>query len=194
MDLTIEQQKYVILKAVELKLVSANKLDPQTKGTGIARMKGNSNVSPSVINRRYKKLLEHVGQEAIEKLLKDYPDEKSIEKQVESEGVPTPPQPTTAQLRTLQMEIQTAQAKIEQLAAENQQLKEKLEKSHKETIKINGWSVVQRKAGGGDQRYWYAGKSIGGKMHWIYLGKELHLPTAKRKIESKAEDKTDSPT
>ncbi len=82
--------------------------------------------------------------------------------------------------------LKAAQAKIAKLEAENAELKARLDKLTRKPLKIAGWLVVLRKAGGGNCKYWYAGKSIGGKMKWIYLGKMLKIREAKVKIEDKA--------
>jgi predicted RNase H-like nuclease (RuvC/YqgF family) len=85
----------------------------------------------------------------------------------------------------LEKENRQLKGKLNELSGENKQLKEKLDSLPKKPIKIFGWSLVQRKAGGGDNMYWYAGKSVNGKMKWIYLGRELDLKVARAKIEER---------
>ncbi len=85
----------------------------------------------------------------------------------------------------LEKENKQLKGKLSELSGENKQLKEKLDSLPKEPTKILGWSLVQRKAGGGDNMYWYAGKSVEGTMKWIYLGRELDLKVARAKIEER---------
>ncbi len=188
MALTTEQQSYVILKTIESKLVSANKIDPETAGTGVLRMKRGAKVSANIIERRYQNLVKQVGQDRIVELFQSYPGEqKSIAKESTKEmeqKARSVERTSKTELVALQAELEATQARIAELETENIALKGKLAKLPKEPIKIEGWSIVQRQAGGGEHRYWYAGKSIGGKMQWIYLGKELDLKAAREKIKA----------
>jgi hypothetical protein len=197
MKISIDQQKYAILKAIEFKLISATKIDPNGKGKGITRLK-QGNASTEAIQKTYQSLIQQVPQKDVENLLKDYPCDQQVKKvdnkaeatSEQSTAKPKTPATQPAEVKKLQAELKAAQAKIAELEAENKELKEKVEKLTKdEPIKIEGWSLVQRKAGGGDHLYWYAGKSICGKMQWIYIGKELDLKEARAKIESEQEKK-----
>ncbi len=85
----------------------------------------------------------------------------------------------------LEKENKQLKGKLNELSGENRQLKEKLDSLPKRPIKILGWSLFQRKAGGGDNMYWYAGKSVNRTMKWIYLGRELDVKVARAKIEKK---------
>jgi hypothetical protein len=199
MDLTTEQQSYAILKATELKLVSANKIDPESAGTGITRMKRGANVSANIIARRYHNLLNEIGQDKIAELLQCYPSEQGVVKELpkDKEQAAKPaewlskvtPEVLQAEVKKLQAELEAAHVRIAELETENRELQDKLSKLPEEPLKIEGWSIVQRKAGGAEHRYWYAGKSIGGKMQWLYLGKELDIKAAREKIETEKEKK-----
>ena len=132
--------------------------------------------------------------------MKPQPDKKAIHKPAKPKpkakpviAKPKPSKPTPkpevqpiSKTKPVQDPLQAAQAKVAKLEAENAELKARLDELTKKPLKIAGWLIVQRKAGGGNCKYWYAGKSIGGKMKWIYLGKMLKVKEARVKIEAKA--------
>jgi hypothetical protein len=207
MELSLEQQRYAILKAVELKLVSATSLDTKARGARISMMKRGMNVSAEVIKRHYENLEKQIGQQEAAMLLQDFQEES---KPTDSDSpmaarmkspkvVQTPTKPAREKAAKqekqedcskLQGELEEANARIARLEAriveleeEKRSLNEKFEESKRGPVKIQGWSIIQRRAGGGDCKYWYAGKSMSGRMQWIYLGKVLDLEAAKSKIE-----------
>lgn len=94
-----------------------------------------------------------------------------------------------AKVAELEKENKQLKSTMHELSVENKKMKEKLDSLPKEPVKILGWSLVQRKAGGGDHMYWYAGKSVNGTMEWIYLGRELDMKVAKAKIEEREKTK-----
>ena len=132
--------------------------------------------------------------------MKPQPDKKAIHKPAKSSqnakpkaiAKPKPVKPVKPKVQPVSKDqpvqdtLKAAQAKIAKLEAENAELKARLDELTKKPLRIAGWLVVQRRAGGGNCKYWYAGKSIGGKMKWIYLGKMLKVKEARVKIEAKA--------
>jgi hypothetical protein len=111
---------------------------------------------------------------------------QSVQQEIKPQAISREPD----KLHELQTKLAAAQSRIAELEAECGQLKERLDRLNQKPLKINGWLIVQRKAGGGEYKYWYAGKSMDGKMQWLYLGKELNLTAAKAKIEEKEKENT----
>jgi predicted site-specific integrase-resolvase len=77
------------------------------------------------------------------------------------------------------VEVDVYAQKLEQ---ENKALREKLSKYEAEKLTkedLYGFSLYQRKTSG-KGLFWYAGKMIGGKQVWIYVGKDVSL--AKKKV------------
>jgi phosphorylcholine metabolism protein LicD len=73
---------------------------------------------------------------------------------------------------------------LQQLEKENSALREKLSKYEADALTkddLQGFSLHQRKTSG-KALFWYAGKMIGGKQVWIYVGKDVSR--AKEKINS----------
>jgi len=177
----IEEKIKVILEA-HSKGLSGRKLSPESKGGYLTKLKKGTwrgKVSEKRIDRMYQASLSYLQQGEFKGKWGARKEKKIVEKPIEKEVEKVSREAT---------DMQKILERLDRVEEENKQLRGMIEKmttttgTREKAEKIHGCILNKRKTGG-NALYWYAGKTIDGKMSWCYVGKDK--AQAEEKIKAK---------